>query len=116
MGAATALWFVEDPTLFPDWVAQAPAYDAVFTIGEREGIRAFRAVGAREVHFLPTAAPDDRLSPVSVLPGEIAALGDDTKRMGDWFEHAVLHYLRHGTVSGFAHVWLTRPSRSSART
>jgi predicted helicase len=35
---------------------------------------------------------------------EIAALGD-RKRMGDAFEHAVLHYLRRDPTVGFSDVW-----------
>ena len=40
------------------------------------------------------------------IEGEIAALGDNTTRMGDAFEHAALHYLLHDPTVGFTDVWL----------
>jgi spore maturation protein CgeB len=108
MGALTALWFVEDVALFPERVAEGAAYDAVFAMGEREGVRAFREAGAREVHVLPTAAPDDRLGPVPLAPDEvrdsraaISFIGKPTRN-----RVSILRALLDWDIAIWGHGWL----------
>jgi len=55
-GVITASWFLEDCNRFPIWRTQASWFDYFFVIQDEPLISEIRAVGGREVHYLPCAS------------------------------------------------------------
>lgn len=81
-GVITVLWFVEDYLRFTYWREAAQYYDFVFTIQRGECIKAIQAAGAREVHYLPTAADPDLHRPLQLSPEELRRWGSPLSFVG----------------------------------
>ncbi len=81
-GVITVLWFVEDYLRFTYWREAAQYYDFVFTIQRGECIKAIQAAGAREVHYLPTAADPEIHRPIQLSGEEIRRWGSPLSFVG----------------------------------
>ena len=81
-GVATAMWFVEDYTVFPYWRGFAPLYDffAIIQKGAFEG--ELQHLGVENFLYLPLAAQPDFHAPVELSPVELRRYGSDLSFLG----------------------------------
>jgi len=81
-GIHSALWFVEDYRLFNYWRELAPHYDAVFTIQRGEFHDALKAIGVKNVRYMPCAANPKVHKPLALTPEETKRFGSDVSFVG----------------------------------
>lgn len=78
----TALWFVEDFTVFPYWIELAPHFDAVFTIQRGEFHDRLREAGVRNAAYLPCAANPAVHRQLELTPEERQRFGSNVAFVG----------------------------------
>jgi spore maturation protein CgeB len=81
-GVPTAMWFVEDYTLFTYWRAFAPLYDFFFVIQGEDCLNAIYDIGVDNVEYLPLAADPDFHTPLELSPAERKIFGSDVSFLG----------------------------------
>ena len=79
---STAFWFVEDFRTMPYWEKYAPLYDYFFAIQKGEFFEKLKNAGARNYHYLPTAASPEIHREVALSPDERKAYSSDLSFLG----------------------------------
>jgi spore maturation protein CgeB len=105
LGAATALWFPDDPRYFDDLSKFiAPHYDFVFTASER-CVSKYQEIGVAHVEHLPFACEPTVHKPIALTRQELDRFGCDVCFVGT-FSRKRLRLIRTLEKSGFnIHVW-----------
>ncbi len=80
-GVATAMWFVEDYSLFTYWRAFAPLYDYFFVIQKEPFLGLLQEAGARAC-YLPLAADPAFHCPQALSPAQSQHFGSDISFLG----------------------------------
>lgn len=78
----TAMWFVEDYSLFTYWKSYAPFYDIFAVIQKGPFTRELNAIGVDNVLYLPLAAQPDFHRPLELSPIDRKKYGSDISFMG----------------------------------
>lgn len=78
----TAMWFVEDHTVFPYWQAFAPLYDHFFIIQKEPFLSKLKEIGVTNAHYLPLAALPNFHCPSDLSLEEKKEFGSDLGFMG----------------------------------
>ena len=81
-GVRTAMWFVEDHTVFQYWRAYAPLYDAFAIIQKQPFMNRLTEIGQNNYLYLPLAAQPDFHKPVDLSPEERREYGADIGFLG----------------------------------
>lgn len=81
-GVPTAMWFVEDYTLFTYWRAFAPLYDFFFVIQKEPFLGLLREAGVENACYLPLAALPSFHRPLELSAAEQARYGADAAFLG----------------------------------
>ncbi|BCS87186.1 CgeB family protein [Pseudodesulfovibrio sediminis] len=81
-GVVTAMWFVEDHTLFTYWKSFAPLYDIFAVIQKGQFFKDLESIGQPNAVYLPLAAQPDFHQPVDLTPVEKRKFGSDVSFMG----------------------------------
>jgi spore maturation protein CgeB len=81
-GVATAMWFVEDHTLFTYWRAFAPFYDYFAVIQIVPFFERLHEIGCDKVLYLPLAADPEFHRPLDLTPVERRLFGSDVSFLG----------------------------------
>ena len=81
-GVATAMWFVEDHTLFTYWRSFAPFYDYFAVIQIVPFFERLAEIGCEKVLYLPLAAAPEFHRPLDLTPVERSQFGSDVSFLG----------------------------------
>lgn len=81
-GVATAMWFVEDHSLFTYWRAFAPLYDYFAVIQIVPFFERLHEIGCDKVLYLPLAAAPQFHRPLDLTPVERRQFGSDVSFLG----------------------------------
>lgn len=78
----TAMWFVEDFTLFTYWRSFAPYYDFFFVIQKEPFLEELKSVGVTNSFYLPMAALPTFHHPMDLSPMDQKKYGSDISFLG----------------------------------
>lgn len=81
-GVRTAMWFVEDHSVFQYWRAYAPLYDVFGIIQKQPFMDLLAATGQKNFLYLPLAAQPDFHVPTELTPEERREYGADLGFLG----------------------------------
>lgn len=81
-GVRTAMWFVEDHSVFQYWRAYAPLYDVFAIIQKQPFMDLLAAAGQKNFLYLPLAAQPDFHAPTELTPEQRREYGADLGFLG----------------------------------
>lgn len=81
-GVRTAMWFVEDHSVFQYWRAYAPLYDVFAIIQKQPFMDLLTAAGQKNFLYLPLAAQPDFHAPTELTPEQRREYGADLGFLG----------------------------------
>ncbi|MFT4301329.1 MAG: glycosyltransferase [Desulfovibrio sp.] len=81
-GVRTAMWFVEDHTVFQYWQAYAPLYDVFAIIQKQPFMNQLAEIGQNNFLYLPMAAHPDFHKPIDLSAEERREYGADIGFLG----------------------------------